>query len=159
MFQNYPHIAYKLPDGERKILKDMMVRVYYRGGFDDEKATYNFYDVLDGERPEDVSFKAYGSQDYHWVILLFNEMLDPYYDWYMSQSNLLKYVKGKYDDMNAIKHYVDNEGYINSVGIGVAVTNFDYEYELNEKRRRIKILSPIYLKKFIDEHSRVVYSS
>lgn len=157
-FKNFPYIAYRLPDGDIKVLKDIMVRVYYKSGFDNEKSIYNFYDIGDGERPEDVSFKVYGSQEYHWVILLFNEILDPYNDWYMSQSDLLKYTKGKYQNINEIKHYVDSDGYINYEGLGNPITNYDYEISINDDRRQIKILSGEYLKVFVDEYNNTLYN-
>lgn len=152
-FKNYPHLVYTLPDGDKKILKDIMVRIYYKSGFDDEKAIYNFYSIGDGERPEDVSLKVYGSQKYHWVILLFNEILDPYNDWYMSQSDLLKYTKDKYQNINDIKHYVDSDGYINYNGLGNPITNYDFEIAINDTRREIKILSSQHLKTFINSYN------
>lgn len=157
-FKNFPHIAYTLPDGDTKILKDIMVRVYYKSGFDDEKSIYNFYDIGDGERPEDVSYKVYGSQEYHWVILLFNEILDPYNDWYMSQSNLLKYVKSKYTNMTDVHHYVDGDGYVNYEAVGTPVTNYDHELTLNEDKRQIKLLSGEYLKIFVDAYNDTLYN-
>lgn len=38
-----------------------------------------FYDYLikDGEKPETLSYKLYGRSDYHWLILMFNELIDP----------------------------------------------------------------------------------
>jgi len=159
MFKNFPHIAYVLPDGNKKVLKDIMIRIYYKSGFDNEKSLYNFYNVEDGERPEDVAFKVYGSQDYHWVILLFNEILDPYYDWYMSQSDLLKYTKSKYTNIYGTKHHLDDEGYVNSLGVGTLITNYAYESEKNEKKREIKVLSPQYLKVFVDEFNKEVYNT
>ena len=54
------------------------------------------YDVKDGERPEHISDKIYGSPNYHWLVLLSNEIIDPYHDWYKSQTVLEQYIQKKY---------------------------------------------------------------
>ena len=38
-------------------------------------ATYQNYDVLPGERPDQVSYKLYGTTDYHWTFFLMNDKL------------------------------------------------------------------------------------
>ena len=58
---------------------------------------YNYYSVLDGERPDHISFKLYGTPDYYWTIFLMNDNLKNFYkDWYKSSSVLDTYLKESY---------------------------------------------------------------
>lgn len=46
------------------------------------------YIVKDGEKPEDLAYKVYGAADLHWIILLFNDIKNPYFDWPLNSSIL-----------------------------------------------------------------------
>jgi hypothetical protein len=50
----------------------------------------------EGERPDTLAHKIYGKSDLHWVILLFNEIIDPYYEWPLTTSELDSYIAYKY---------------------------------------------------------------
>jgi hypothetical protein len=59
------------------------------------------YDVQDGETPEMIANKYYGSSEKHWIVLLFNDIIDPQYDWPLDQRTLIKYINDKYSDQGA----------------------------------------------------------
>lgn len=69
--------------------------------------TYYYRQLVQGERPEDLSYIEYGKVEYHWIILLANNVINPYTDWYMSQWELDAYIDNKYDDPNDINHFLD----------------------------------------------------
>ena len=66
-------------DGNEKLVVDLMTRVKVREKILDEASLYDKYDVPSGERPEDTAFKHFGSSQYHWIILLTNNITDVYY--------------------------------------------------------------------------------
>lgn len=76
-----------------------------------------------------------------------NEILDPRFDFPLSQLNLVKYCQSKYTNIYGIHHYINSSGYIvNSTQVGAtSVSNYDYEESLNESKRKIKILKPQYV--------------
>jgi hypothetical protein len=60
---------------------------------------YRWYDIQDGERPDHVSYKLYGSVDYHWTFFVVNENLKNLYkDWPQDQAYLEEKIKDKYDE-------------------------------------------------------------
>ena len=130
---------------------------------------WQFHTVVEGETPETIADKYYGNATDHWVILLVNNIVDPYFDWVLSSRELVAMVKGSYgDDMvDKVHHlidlstkkwvdqattrkYVDDGGAVfNPLPANYSpVTNLDYEISLNDKKRDIKILSPRYLQDF-----------
>ena len=54
------------------------------------------YTIADGEKPETVAQLYYGSVDDTWIILLANNMTDPYYDWPLSDEEFDQYFIDKY---------------------------------------------------------------
>ena len=49
------------------------------------------YIILEGETPEQVSFKYYGTTDYWWIIMITNNIRDVFYDWPMANSEVREY--------------------------------------------------------------------
>lgn len=75
---------------------------------------YNFdYVLQEGtSRPDILSFNYYDSSQYDWIIYLSNNVVDPYHDYYMSESDFKKYILGKYGSLeiarSKILHYRNN---------------------------------------------------
>jgi hypothetical protein len=119
------------------------------------------YTIKDGERIEQVAHKIYGTTSRWFLISMFNDMLDPLEEWPMDQIEFYAYLQEKYGNKNpsGIVHYVDPDGVIvDPFGQGFLqgisedqaiynnnlkpVTEFEYEFALNEAKKKIKILDP-----------------
>lgn len=172
-FRQFPYMAYDIKgDRNKKLVKDILRRVRINQKIKDSIALLEPYDIQDGERPEHVSFKFYGSPVYHWVILLVNEITDPYYGWPLGQRDFQSYVNDKYANPDAVHHYEitqtsgpttssDNSHKIqvNSDASGaVSVSNREYEEREQEKLRSIRILPQSLLEDFITEFTRRIRS-
>jgi len=160
-------------DGQQKLVTDLMTRVKVREKVVDEVSLYDTYDVPSGERPEDTAFKHFGSANYHWIILLTNNITDVYYDWPMSEQTFETFIKDKYTNPDAIHHYEltqssgktkasgpDDYSYlieVNSDATGAqSVSNREYEQRLQDEKKKIKLLNESYLSTFIEEFNTLV---
>jgi hypothetical protein len=141
---------------EFKIVKDISQNVRVKKEILANVTLYDEYDIKDGETPEIISEKVYGSPLYHWVIMICNERFNYVDDFPLSQYELEKYIINKYGSSNAYDthHYIDSQGNIvdqNNINVyGVSTTptpvsNYDYEESINESKRRIKLISPTLL--------------
>jgi hypothetical protein len=54
------------------------------------------YESRDGERPDAISYNYYNDSDYIWLIALANKVIDPYYDFAISESNVIKSLINQY---------------------------------------------------------------
>ena len=61
-----------------------------------EKYKKKFHDIRDGDTPEILSYKLYGTPEKHWIILLMNDIVDPLFDWPLKQQNVINFVNSKY---------------------------------------------------------------
>jgi hypothetical protein len=53
--------------------------------------------VLDGETPDLMAYRFYGNPQYHWVLLIINNIVDPYQEWPLASKNVAPLVYEKYD--------------------------------------------------------------
>lgn len=97
-FNYFPQTLYSLADGTNSA--DIVTNIIARFGFEqslkDNSAIYYSYDIQDGDTPEMIANKYYGSPEKHWVVLLFNDIIDPQYDWPLDQRTVITYINDKY---------------------------------------------------------------
>lgn len=69
---------------------------------------FNFdYVLQEGtSRPDILSFNYYDSAQYDWLIYMVNNVVDPYHDYYMSESDFKKYIVGKYGSIEVARSKV-----------------------------------------------------
>lgn len=60
-------------------------------------ASYLYYDILDGERPDSVSRKLYGTEEYYWIFFLLNDHLrSGLKNWILTDIEFDKYIEKEY---------------------------------------------------------------
>ena len=173
-FETFPNRLYDITnDGNLKLVKDIFRRMKVREGIKDNMALMSTYDVQDGDTPEIISYKHFGSTDYFWVICLMNDITDRFYDWPLTFSAFEEYVKQKYAEPGAIHHYekTQSSGDLSGNGPGdfshkievnstdpdaQSVSNYEYEQRLQDQKRQIKLLDRAYLNQFVNEFERLV---
>ena len=79
---------------------DIVTNITSRFGFEqslkENSAAFYPYLVKDDETPETIAYKMYGNAERHWVVLMFNDIIDPQYDWPMGYDNLVQSIDKKY---------------------------------------------------------------
>lgn len=146
-FDNFPTFLYDFEINgktEYKLIKDITQNVRFRKEILSSVTLYDEYDIREGETPEIIAEKVYGSPLYHWVIMLCNDKYNYVDDFPLPTYQLEKHITDKYGAGNEYDthHYIDNKGFIVDSTQGTSVSNYKYETELNESKRRIKLISP-----------------
>lgn len=183
-FARFPLFAYTINNGETfSLVSDILRRISVTEQTKENFSLYEKYEIKDGETPEIVSFKFYNDPQYHWVIMLLNDIIDPRFDWPLTESQLYEYAYTKYsgniaatkyytvssDDLTVVdptqailKKAVDEvgntyeDGYEYPYATAVAVTNMDHESRMNESKRSINVLRPKYLAAFLTEFESII---
>lgn len=97
LFSDYPRIAYTLDsNSSEQVVVDIFRRIIISKEYKDNSVYFEKYEVLHGETPEEISYRYYGTQDLHWLILMINDVIDPRFEWPSSEENLYKAVSDKY---------------------------------------------------------------
>ena len=113
-FKQLPDLLYL--DRENKEIrtyakaKNLFRRIKLRSISTEQLANFQFYNVVGGERPDQVAFKFYDDPSLDWVILLTNNIINVQTEWPMDNKSFEKYLEDKYGDtLYDVVHYESKE--------------------------------------------------
>jgi len=173
-FSLFPTIFYDaVGNSDPKVVTHLLKRVALHSKASESVALFDTYDVRNGETPEMIAHKYYDDAEYHWVILLVNNITDRYHQWPMNTRQFLAHLAERYDNVDAVHHYEINQvSGDTSVKINIGITNIDidgntiadatlitnreYEEEKQDVLRKIRLLDPIYLDQFVKDFQRLI---
>lgn len=182
-FEPFPTVNYDLKKNNKPaVLTNVTLRFKIQEILRSRSAVYYNYNVKDGERPDIIAYKYYGNASLDWIILLTNNIIDPFYDWPLGNLAFEKFIKSKYGSIaNAqarVHHYekilntqsvlfdgtvipertviVDQATYNTlSPSLRKVVYDYDYEEQLNLQRSEIKILDRRYVTDILNQVENV----
>jgi len=161
-FKEFPQFLYDFKYGtttKTSVVTDITRNVRFRKEVLENVTLFDEYDIVDGETPEIVAEKIYGDPEYHWIIMLTNQKHDYISDFPLSEQALENHIVATYGAQRyATRHYVNAAGFVvNSTVTGaVSVSNDDYERELNESKRRIKVISPQVISTILTQYKELL---
>ena len=165
-------------------VKNLFRRVKLRDDLQNSFTQFNKYYIPDGSRPDIVAEELYGSSDLDWVVCITAGIININNDWPLSSRDIYRFAESKYGtDLNSIHHYettevkddsgrvvlparkhVDSTFTIPKPGTDTAtlnpvvgVSNYEYEVELNEKKRGIYVLRREYLRQFLNDMRTIMH--
>ena len=153
-FSDFQSIEY-----QGKIAKNLMQRPQIKTQILGNPNTFYDFTVKEDLRPDQVAYLYYDDTNLVWLVFLANNIVDPYYQWPLTQHQFEDYLISKYGTVDIAKarilHYkhktkktkITKETYdLNSTfsyivaGDYSPVYAYDYEDELNEAKRNIKLV-------------------
>jgi hypothetical protein len=183
-FSYFPTIQHDLTNiGQQVTLTNVLRRFIVRSEVTERSDVFYEYDVQEGDRPDIIAEKYYGDADLAWLVLHFNTVVDPIFDFPLFGKDFEQYIKGKYGSIpeaqSTVHEYrqILNEALVKYDGTKIperyvvvdlttyntlpttsrrTIYKYDWELEENEKKRKIKILDRRYLDKVRDEVESVL---
>jgi hypothetical protein len=168
-FRKFPLVTYHLQNEDRLVM-DFLHRWAFVESVKSNASAYSQWTIRESDTLRGIAMTLYGSEHYFWVIMMMNDMIDPLYDWPLSDKDLKIYVDHIYgaENVNNVHHYVSEfEDNIYALPEGIivpgdyefnkeSVTNYEHEYQLNEDKRIIKLLKPEYMDRVKTEKERII---
>jgi hypothetical protein len=204
-FSYFPKTLYTADLKTAQSVLNIISRFTFEKSFKDNTSVSYEYDIQDSDTPEIIASKFYKDPERHWIVLLFNDITDPQFDWPMDYRTLISFIDDKYSSnanvgqsgsswaeshthayykietrttisTNTItvnKIEVDANTYANvtssssnvTLADGYVITiatskntqsYYDYEVELNETKRKIKLLKPEFVPSVESEFRNVI---
>lgn len=180
-FANFPLVNYNGQMMRNIILKTNFIQ--------DVIATYQAfypYTIVDDMRADLVAFHYYGDNSYDYLCYLSNQIIDPYFQWPLTQSQFQDYITDKYGDVPTAQitthHYEYNDDVNTSDNLAMYRANYSmtpttwsflstndksywtpvdcytYEFGLNEDNRNIQLISNVYKDQITREISQIFQS-
>ena len=189
-FSNFPDIdyAFKINKAGQPIscaIKDFFHLMKVRDDLYKYDTLYDNYYIKNAERPDEVSWELYDDEQYYWVILQINDIVDYYNQWPLHDNELEDYINRKYGSeevADAVRFYETEtqydadgnaiypggirvmEDFVYPPNLGIsnqppsAVTNRQYEWRLNDLKREIQVIQPKYIADFIRDYENYARS-
>lgn len=102
-FDDFPQVAYSLDNGKSiQIITDILRRVILSKEFKLNTAFFEEYEVFEGETPEDVSYRFYGTQRLHWLVLMVNDVINPRFQWPLTGEQMYRQVENIYGEKQSV---------------------------------------------------------
>lgn len=166
-FSNFPNIYYDFKigsnqDTQLRVIKDITTNVRVRKKLLSQMTIFDWYDMQEGETPEIVASKVYGNPELHWVIMLANDRYDYIDDFPMTAHQLERHIDSKYGTQRNSAHHYEKDGFIVDPTVvldAIEVSNADYEYQLNDSKRRIRLVRRQIIGRLITEYTNLVLGS
>lgn len=96
-FNRFPKILYT-KDNNTSLATNILTRIDTIKNKLDNVALFYNYDIQEGDTPEMIASKYYNDPELHWVVLIFNNMFDPFYDWPLHYHQFQEFIIDKYGD-------------------------------------------------------------
>jgi len=78
------------------VVTNITARFTFEEALKNNTTAFYPYQIQDSDTPEIIADKYYGDSEKHWVVLLFNDIVDPQFDWPLKSETLIEYVDKKY---------------------------------------------------------------
>lgn len=133
-FNRFPYITYDLSgktSNNSLIVKNIFFRVKILDSVLNNSLVYYPYYVKSGETPETIAYRYYKDVTKHWVVMMSNQIVNPYYDWPLADEAFLNYINNKYGSIaNAqtqIFGYTETVTTTNSNSTETSITNLNID--------------------------------
>jgi hypothetical protein len=204
-FNFFSKVLYTTDSNTGDVVNNITSRFNFEEKFKNNTAVCYDYDVQDSDTPEIIASKIYKDPEKHWIVLLFNDIVDPQFDWPMDYRTLISFINAKYSasanvgqsgsswaqshtkvyykietrttistntitvnkievDANTYANVASSssnvtlaDGYVITIATSKELQSYyDYEIELNESKRKIKLLKPEFVNSVDEEFRRVI---
>ena len=212
-FNYYPKTFYTSNNNSTGIdtVTNIIARFAFEKSLKENSSAFYKSTIKDSDTPEIIAHKFYDHSERHWIVLLFNDIIDPQYDWPLQSDTLIDYINTKYStveyantantlvtglswaqNISHVQAYykiitrtsadgtdivekitVDANTYANIAATSISYTlnnassitqtvskttqtYYDYELELNEAKREIKLLKGDFVSEVEKEFKRVI---
>ena len=188
---------------------NIISRFVFENSLKENSAAFYPYNIQESDTPEIIARKFYDNSERHWIVLLFNNIIDPQWDWPLKEKTLIDYIDSKYSangaanttvqtgiawamSTNNVQSYfkiitrtsfdgtetieklsVDANTYANvttslnsyTLQDGTTITQrvtketqsyYQYEVDLNEAKRTIKLIKPEFVPAIEKEFKKVI---
>ena len=172
-FRPFPLAIYDLKKNKKQILlTDITARFKIRDELKHKAAIFYDYTVREEDTPQSVAFRYYDDETLDWVILIINDIIDPYYDWPLTYNSFIEHMKSLYGSvdtamattyeyrkiLNKQGHLIDGtvipERYVvvdqntytnTAADMRREIDAYEYYEEQNNLKRNIKLLDKNYI--------------
>ncbi len=147
---------------------DIMVRFRIREVIANNPLAYYVYNWKDGDRADKIAALYYDDPDLAWLVMMSASAFDWLYEFPMSQKQFMEYIESRYGSLSiaesTVRHYEDGDGHVIDIETYTSLVDPDkrivsvlsFEEDINESKRKVKLLSKEFLPSVVREFNDMV---
>jgi hypothetical protein len=97
-FKHYPLIRYG-NTVSNTVAVNIFAKIAFQKSIQQNFETFHPYTIKEGDRADTIASLYYGDSGYDWIVYFSNNVVDPYYDWYMDSNSLNRFIAEKYQSL------------------------------------------------------------
>ena len=171
-FKSIPNVKYDINGNSPNTFQkatNIMKRPKFKPAVIEEITDYYPYRIKDGYRPDMVSQEVYETPSFAYLILMFNDIYDPVFDWPLGLVQFDSYIVSKYGSIDsavntvkyyyqiiraevaktgtseripAVKYIIDSTAYaLLGDDDKTTISQYDWEFELNEEKTELQLIN------------------
>jgi hypothetical protein len=102
-FNSIPKILTPDVNGEGILLTNLMARSEIIPSLLNNPMMFYKYDIQEGDTPEIIADKYYGDSYRYWIVLYANQILDPQWNWPLTNTQFDAYITSKYSAVAGVQ--------------------------------------------------------
>jgi hypothetical protein len=106
-FTNFPLDVYS-----NSVSTNILTKIGFQEKLNERFYVFHPYTIKEGDRPDTIAYLYYGDPMLDWIVLFSNNIVDPYYDWYMDTNTFRRFINDKYGSISnaqsKVKFYRSN---------------------------------------------------
>lgn len=126
-FKKFPLIKY---NDQQAI--NLLTRVTLREDLQQEQSIYMPLTIQDSERADMIAYDYYGDPYYDWLLFYANNVVDPYYDYPLNQTDFESFIKKKYGSLEASLNKIMFYQLIEDPGIIINAESITHQFNVND---------------------------
>jgi hypothetical protein len=92
-----------------RLITDLTARAAIRQKYSDRLSIYYPYALQEGDTPEIIAAKYYGDPERHWIVMLANDTINPFFDFALDYQVFDRYLNDKYkNEANSVNQWANS---------------------------------------------------
>ena len=104
-FKHFPLVGYG-NNIANTVSVNLMAKIAFQKTIQQNYEIFHPYTIQDGDRADTIANYYYGDPGYDWIVYFSNNIIDPYYDWYMNSESFKKFIIEKYGSLTSAKRNI-----------------------------------------------------
>ena len=129
-FKHYPLVRYGNTVANT-VSVNLMAKIAFQKTIQQNYEIFHPYTIREGDRADIIANKYYGDSGYDWIVYYCNNVVDPYYDWYMDGDSFKRFITDKYGSLTVARrnikffrsNYVSDDSMLSTAAYDALSTN------------------------------------
>ena len=129
-FKHYPLVQYG-NTVSNTVAVNILAKIAFQKSVQQNFEVFHPYTIQEGDRADTIAYLYYGDSGYDWLVYYSNNIVDPYYDWYMDGDSLNRFISDKYQSLTSARrkikffrsNYVSDDSMISPAAYTALSTN------------------------------------